>query len=229
VVTILQTRLSALLVQFETLIRAQGALPAMARTRYQDALPFTIGDRVRTWVAPLQGLADTAPDHFPLQLGGPIGLREAAYGRNNKAIAEAMAADLQLSFASEAWHTDRRAIGAVASWCLDLATVLGKVGQDVAIMAQTPVGEIRAPGGGSSAMPHKSNPVGAERLVTLARYVAGNAAMLQTAALHENERSGIAWSLEWLALPPVLIGCGSALLTAQELIEGLEPGHRGPG
>ena len=53
-------------------------------------------------------------------------------------------------------------------------------------MAQNEVGEIRlAGGGGSSAMPHKSNPVLAEVLVTLARFSAG-----LTGTLHARARGG---------------------------------------
>jgi 3-carboxy-cis,cis-muconate cycloisomerase len=48
-------------------------------------------------------------------------------------------------------------------------------------------------------MKHKVNPVGAEVLVALARFNAGLAGTLQQAMVHENERSGAAWMLEWLA------------------------------
>ena len=72
-------------------------------------------------------------------------------------------------------------------------------------MAQNEIGEVRlAGGGGSSAMPHKSNPVRAEALVALARF---NAALLgahHQALVHENERSGAAWTLEWLVPPQIV-------------------------
>ena len=57
-------------------------------------------------------------------------------------------------------------------------------------MAQNEIGEIRlAGGGGSSAMPHKANPVGAEVLVALARFAAGLAGTLHQGLVAENERS----------------------------------------
>ena len=72
-------------------------------------------------------------------------------------------------------------------------------------MAQNEVGELRLAGGGSSsAMPHKSNPVLAEVLVTLARFNAGLVGTLYQGLVAENERSGAAWTLEWLTLPPLV-------------------------
>ena len=61
-------------------------------------------------------------------------------------------------------------------------------------------------------MPHKANPVGAELLVALARFNAAQLGGLQQAMVHEQERSGAAWTLEWLLLPPMLIATGRAAL-----------------
>ena len=96
-----------------------------------------------------------------------------------------------------------------------LSGTLGKIGQDIALMAQNEVGEVRlATGGGSSAMPHKSNPVPAEVLVTLARFNAGLLGTLHQALVHENERSGAAWTLEWLVLPQMAVATGAGLSKA---------------
>lgn len=70
-------------------------------------------------------------------------------------------------------------------------------------------------------MPHKSNPVAAEVLVALARYAAGQAGTLAQALVHENERSGAAWTLEWMTLPPLAIAAAAALRHAQNLLHGL--------
>lgn len=87
---------------------------------------------------------------------------------------------------------------------------LGKFGQDVALLAEMG-GEIQLTGGGgSSAMPHKQNPVGAETLVTLARFNAVQVAGLHQSLVHEQERSGAAWALEWLLLPQMVVATGAA-------------------
>ena len=103
-----------------------------------------------------------------------------------------------------------------------LSGTLGKIGQDIALMAQNEVGEVRlATGGGSSAMPHKSNPVPAEVLVTLARFNAGLLGTLHQALVHENERSGAAWTLEWMVLPQMVVSSAAALSKAQALAASL--------
>ncbi|MEM6945106.1 MAG: lyase family protein, partial [Pseudomonadota bacterium] len=217
-VAVLIQRLDGVLEALSALSARVGAEPAMARTRFQDALPFTLGDRIATWIRPLQELRAASPSRFPLQFGGAIGLREASYGANHQEIAARIAAELGLHEPGEAWHTDRRAILDLLTWCSALATVLGKLGQDIAIMAQTPVAEMQTPGGTSSAMPHKNNPVAAELLVTLARYVSGHLSILQFAALHENERSGIAWTQEWLVIPPAMMATAVSTRRAHSLI-----------
>ena len=70
-------------------------------------------------------------------------------------------------------------------------------------------------------MPHKSNPVRAEALVTLARFNATLLGGQHQALVHENERSGSAWTLEWLILPQMTAAAGAALRHAAALCAGL--------
>jgi 3-carboxy-cis,cis-muconate cycloisomerase len=122
--------------------------------------------------------------------------------------------------ADSVWHTDRTAIASYAG-CLSLiSAALGKLGMDVCLMAQQGLDEIALRGGGtSSAMPHKSNPILAELLVTLARLNATQVAAMHHAALHEQERSGASWMLEWMVLPQMATCTGRGLLAAQEVLE----------
>ncbi|RVN80916.1 3-carboxy-cis,cis-muconate cycloisomerase, partial [Sinorhizobium meliloti] len=94
---------------------------------------------------------------------------------------------------------------------------LGKFGQDVALMAQAGDEIVLAGGGGSSAMPHKQNPVAAEVLVTLARFNATQVSAIHQSLVHEQERSGSAWTLEWLILPQMVGATAAALRLAAEL------------
>jgi 3-carboxy-cis,cis-muconate cycloisomerase len=94
---------------------------------------------------------------------------------------------------------------------------LGKFGQDVALLAQAG-GEIEMSGGGtSSAMAHKQNPVAAETLVALARFNATQLSAIHHSLVHEQERSGAAWTLEWLVLPQMTMATAAALRLAGEL------------
>ena len=217
--------------RMEILIRAlrvlkerDGEIRLMAHTRMQQALPFTAADKIDTWLRSIERLAETLHETMPrllvLQLGGPVGTRGELKGHGD-AIADAMAERLGLGFVPP-WHSQRERIGEFGSWLSLVSGILGKIGQDIALMAQNEIGEVRlAAGGGSSAMPHKSNPVPAEVLVTLARFNAGLLGTLHQALVHENERSGAAWTLEWMVLPQMAIATGAGLSKACSLLEGL--------
>jgi 3-carboxy-cis,cis-muconate cycloisomerase len=224
VVAIYRSRLDVLTQTLRSLKDREGTTRLMAHTRMQQALPFTAADKIDTWLQPLErhreALEALAPRVLVVQLGGPVGTRVELKGHGD-AIADAMADILDLGTA-RSWHSQRDRIGEFAAFLSLLSGTLGKIGQDVALMAQNEVGEVRlATGGGSSAMPHKSNPVPAEVLVTLARFNAGLLGSLHQALVHENERSGAAWTLEWMVLPQMAIGTAASLRSAQTLISGM--------
>jgi 3-carboxy-cis,cis-muconate cycloisomerase len=58
--------------------------------------------------------------------------------------------------------------------------------------------------------------------VTLARHVGGQQAVLAQAMVHEQERSGAAWMLEWMTLPPMTEATGAALRHAGTLVSRIE-------
>ncbi|MDQ0395756.1 3-carboxy-cis,cis-muconate cycloisomerase [Labrys monachus] len=220
----LDARLAGTMEALERLKAAQGATALMAQTRMQRALPFTAADKIDTWLRPLERdrarLAEIAPRLLVVQFGGPVGTRSGLDGKGDL-VAERLATRLGLGCAP-AWHTARDGIVEFGNWLSLASGTLGKIGADVGLMAQNEVAAVRIAGGGSSsAMPHKSNPVAAEVLIALARFNAGLAGTLQQALVHENERSGAAWTLEWLVLPQMAITTGAALGHARQLIEAL--------
>jgi len=222
---LLDERLAGLVTDLEDLRGHQGGVPQMAHTRMQAALPFTAGDRLDAWLRPLRRhrarLAELSPRLLVVQLGGPIGVG-AVPGPAGERLMQELARRLDLAPAP-AWHSARDIIVEFGSFLSLLSGSLGKFGQDIALLAQSEVGAIRlAAGGASSAMAHKSNPVGAEVLVALARYAAGLAGTLHQALVHENERSGAAWTLEWLTLPQIAVTAGAALRHARSLCADLE-------
>jgi 3-carboxy-cis,cis-muconate cycloisomerase len=224
VCALLEARLSGLIEILRGLAARDGAVPVMAHTRMQRALPITAADKVRAWREPLERallrLAQLKGRLLVVQFGGPVGVRGDLDGKGD-AVAAELARRLDLN-AVPCWHVERDRIGEFAAWLSLLAGSLGKLGQDAALMAQNEIGEVRlAGGGGSSAMAHKSNPVAAEVLVTLARFTAGQLGALHQALVHENERSGAAWTLEWLVLPPMVAATAAALRHATTLCQGM--------
>jgi 3-carboxy-cis,cis-muconate cycloisomerase len=214
-------RLAALDVALEGLERRFGAAPLMGRTRMQAAVPITGRDRVQAWRLPLHDhrsrLAALRLRVARVQIGGAAGDR-AALGAGAEAVCAAVAQALGLAPTARSWHAMRDGLGEFASVLSLVTGTLGKMGQDVCLMAQQGIGEIALAGGGaSSAMAHKANPVLAELLVTLARFNAVQVSGMHQALVHEQERSGAAWMLEWMILPPMAQATGRALAAAAEL------------
>jgi 3-carboxy-cis,cis-muconate cycloisomerase len=203
-----------------------GSHSIMARTRMQAALSMTAWHRIEPWRAPLpahlQRLREIEPRLLRLQFGGATGDR-AASGHQGSAIAAAIAAQLEVGNPPKAWHTMRDAIAEYASWLSLVTGTLGKMGLDIALMAQQGIDEIAlSDGGGSSAMPHKQNPILAELLVTLAAFNATQIGGMHRAMAHEQERSGMAWALEWMLLPAMIKATGRALNAGLTLCERIE-------
>jgi 3-carboxy-cis,cis-muconate cycloisomerase len=224
ILALFETRLRALVETLRGLETNQGATPLMGRTRMQRALPIHAADKLRGWREPLERhgarLDELRPRLLIVQFGGAVGVR-GDLGGKGEAVAAELARLLQLR-AGPCWQVERDGLAELAAWTSLVTGSLGKIGMDVALMAQNEIGEVKlAEGGGSSAMPHKSNPVRAEALVTLARFNAALLGAQHQALVHENERSGAAWTLEWLVLPQMAVASAAALRHAQALCEGL--------
>ncbi len=195
--------------------------PIMGRTRMQAALPITAGNRIQSWRAPLAAHTDQLSNLIDevgiVQVGGPVGLR-VTRGKSDEKMAACVAKSLKLQLSS-VWHTDRTVMLDIGHWLTKLTGTLGKVGQDIALMAQQGIDEISLDGaGGSSAMPHKQNPIRAEMLVSVARVVAGQQGILAQCMIHEQERSGAAWAIEWMTLPAMFEATGASLNNAEHLL-----------
>ncbi|MBC2885504.1 3-carboxy-cis,cis-muconate cycloisomerase [Ochrobactrum sp. CM-21-5] len=192
----------------------------MAYTRMQPAIPITVGDRIASWRSPLidyEARLDTL--RFPLQFGGAAGTLEK-FGLQGAELRALLADELELTDKPQ-WHSQRAFIADFGHLLTLISGSLGKFGQDIALMAELG-GELSLSGsGGSSAMPHKQNPVGAEVLAALARFNAVQISGLHQAMVHEQERSGAAWMLEWMVLPQIVAATGAALNVALTLADNI--------
>jgi 3-carboxy-cis,cis-muconate cycloisomerase len=228
VLTHLDAGLRGVIGRCYTLAQAHRGTLMAARTRSQQALPTTFGLKAAGWMMPLvrhhERLAQLQPRLLVVQFGGAAGTL-AALGDRGPAVVQALADELALGAPAGSWHTQRDAFVELAGWLSLLSGSLGKIGLDVALLAQSEVAELREGGGGrggSSTMPQKANPVSSEVLITAARMNATLLASMHQAQLHEHERSGAAWQLEWLALPQMASLTGAALRHAAILLAGIE-------
>jgi 3-carboxy-cis,cis-muconate cycloisomerase len=227
VLDILAERLTAIEAQLDALKQKHGKQPTMARTRMQRALPIAWGDRIAAWRTPFMRhqlrLAELRPRLLVLQFGGPVGTFDR-FGDRGPALAAALGRALDLPVPDLSWHSARDNLAELAGWLSLVTGSLGKIGQDVAMLAQDEIGEVTLPGGRSSAMHHKNNPVAPEILVTLARFNATQLSAMHQALVHEQERSGAAWTLEWMILPQMATTTAAALVHATTLVEKMHIG-----
>jgi 3-carboxy-cis,cis-muconate cycloisomerase len=187
----------------------------MGRTLMQQALPTTVGLKAAGWLAGLDGararLAAVLAS-LPVQYGGAVGTLAASRG-SGVDLRTALAAELGLATTPVPWATVRLPIADLAGCLGAAAGVVATVAVDVVLLAQTEVGEAAevAPGrGGSSAMPHKANPVAAISARACARRAPGLVATLFAAMEQEHERAAGAWHSEWPTLTELLRSVGSA-------------------
>jgi 3-carboxy-cis,cis-muconate cycloisomerase len=140
-------------------------------------------------------------------------------------VVKAFAERLDLDAPEHPWHADRVAVADLATGVALAAGTVEKVALDIVLLAQNEVGEVaEASGdgrGGSSAMAHKRNPVGAVRARAAARSVRGAVSVLLEAMAGEHERAAGAWQSEWGALSTALAGTGGAAWSLREALEGL--------
>ncbi len=193
-----------------------------ARTLLQQAVPTTFGLKAASWlVGVVHGRNRLAALHLPAQLGGAAGTL-AALGDNGLAVLNAFARELQLPTPVVPWHTRRLPLAELGA---ELAVATGfaaKIALDLALLAQTEVGEVREPfEGKSSTMPQKRNPVGSAITRACAEHVRAAASVLLRVE-HEHERAAGAWHSEWKALSDALAYTGGGVAWLRETLAGLE-------
>jgi 3-carboxy-cis,cis-muconate cycloisomerase len=194
------------------------ATPMLGRTLLQPALPMSAGLKLARWAAALaadrERLAEGEAAGLALQLGGPIGTLQSMQGKG-PAVRHRMALALGLADAPE-WQSHRNAWIDLLDRAALVALTAGKIARDVALLSQAEVGEMReAPAregvGGSSAMPHKHNPVACAQALAAAVRLPGLLAALHAAALGEHERALGGWQAELAIVPEIAACLGSAL------------------
>jgi 3-carboxy-cis,cis-muconate cycloisomerase len=208
--------------------RAHRDTPVLARTLLQPAQVVSVGFKLIAWIAPLvrarERLREAAQAALQLQLGGAVGTL-ATLGERGDAVARRVAAEFDLPAPDGAWHTQRDEWVALGCEVGVLCGSLGKIALDLGLLAQAEVAEMIELGGagrgGSSAMPHKRNPVGAMIVRAVALRAPQRVAALLAAMPQEHERALGAWQAELAEWPQLMMGAEGAVQALTEVANGL--------
>jgi 3-carboxy-cis,cis-muconate cycloisomerase len=198
------------------------------RTLLQHAAPITFGLKAARWLAltarQMRALDALRSNDLPLQFGGAVGTL-ASLGDKGPAVTAFLAEELGLPQADLPWHAERDRIATVAAALGVAAGAMSKIAGDVALLAQTEVGELsegaKEGKGGSSTMPQKRNPVDAMSAIAAARLAVALVPTLISGD-QEHERALGAWQAEWVALPLIFKHTAGAVGHVRQLLGGLE-------
>ena len=197
----------------------------VGRTITQPATPITLGLKLAGWargVAAATAAVREAADAFPVQLGGAAGTLAAmtATGADSIDIAARLADELGLAEPVAPWHVWRSPITRLGDALVELTDAFGTVGENTSGLAR--IGELDdGASGGSSTMPHKSNPIRAVLLNAATRQATHLLSSLHTASITIDERPDGAWHAEWEPFRSLLRVAGGSASIGRELASGL--------
>jgi 3-carboxy-cis,cis-muconate cycloisomerase len=195
------------------------------RTLSQHALPITFGLTCAGWLVAVEegsaALESVREHRLAVQYGGAAGTL-AALGEHGVPVLGLLAGELGLAEPVAPWHTNRTRIGELAGALGTVSGTLATIALDLTLLTQTEVGEVaEASGGGSSAMPHKQNPVRSVLVTAATRRVPGLVATLMATMAQEHQRATGAWHAEWQPLTELLRLVGAAAAGTADVLGGL--------
>jgi len=223
----IEADLTTLASTLATLVQQNRAVPLVARTLTQQALPSTLGMRASGWLAGVHDAVRVVRTctTLPVSLGGAVGTT-SSYGADGPAVVESFARLLGQRAPVSSWHTRRTPMIGLANALTVAGETCGKIVADLLVMSQTEVGEAReTTGGSSSSMAHKTNPAQSVLVASAARQLPALASVIASSAAAEQERPAGAWHAEWQPLRTMLRLSGAAVERTSGLVVSVQFDH----
>jgi adenylosuccinate lyase len=200
--------------------------PMIGRTHGVHAEPMTFGLKLALWYAELQRDLDRMLRARDIISVGKVSGAVGTFAHLDPSIEASVCERLGLQPApvsSQVIQRDRHA--ELMTMLAITAASLEKFALEIRGLQKTEIGEVEEPFAkgqkGSSAMPHKRNPIGCEQITGLARLIRGNAmAALENVALwHERDISHS--SVERVILPDSFIALDHMLRRFTRIVRGM--------
>jgi len=200
--------------------------PMIGRTHGVHAEPMTFGLKLALWFAEIARDVERVQRARAVVSVGKLSGAVGTYAHLPPAIEADVCRQLDLEPAPVASQVIQRDRHAELLFALAVtAASLEKFALEIRGLQKTEIGEVEEPFAsgqkGSSAMPHKRNPIGCEQIVGLARLLRGNAhAALENVALwHERDISHS--SVERVILPDSFIALDHMLRRFTRIVRGM--------
>jgi adenylosuccinate lyase len=220
---LLLAKLEALMAAVRSRALEHRATPCVARTHGVHAEPTTFGHKLAVWAFELERDRERLRRARETVRVGKVSGVVGTYASVDPFVEEHVCRELRLRPAEGATQVIQRDRHAEFVTALAItATTIEKIAVELRHLARTEIREIEEPfepgQKGSSAMPHKRNPVLCERLTGLARVVraAVQPALEDVALWHERDISHS--SVERVILPDVAIGLDYMLHVAEHVV-----------
>ena len=199
------------------------------RTHGQQGLPITFGFKAAGWLVEFrrhqERLGQVSKRMGVGQLCGGVGSL-SSLGPNALEVQRQFCERLGLRAPTMSWTASRDLFVEWAHLLVLIAGTADRIGHEVYTLQRDEIGELREGQNsrviGSITMPHKRNPEASEQIGALSRVVRANAAMLAESLVHDHERDGRSWKVEWHAIPEATMAAGRALDLLASLLESLE-------
>ena len=200
--------------------------PMIGRTHGVHAEPMTFGLKLALWYAELQRAIERVRRARAVVSVGKLSGAVGTFAHLPPTIEEDVCRRLGLEpapVASQVIQRDRHA--ELLTTLAITAASLEKFALEIRGLQKTEIGEVEEPFAkgqkGSSAMPHKRNPIGCEQIVGLARLLRGNAhAAIENIALwHERDISHS--SVERVILPDSFLALDHMLRRFTRIVQGM--------
>jgi adenylosuccinate lyase len=202
--------------------------PMAGRTHAVHALPITFGHKCAIWLDELgrhrERLVQVEPRLFVGSMVGAVGT-QASFGEHAAELERRLMARLGLGVPAISWQPARDRLVEYAGLLGLLGGTLGKIAGEIVLLSHDEIAELAEPSGegkvGSSTMPHKRNPAACENIALLGRSLRYAVAFMHEALGSQHERDGVAWKVEWKALPEIGMTVGAMLAQTREVLAGL--------